>query len=92
MARSSQLADSRSAVRSELYDPAIGGWTLSGDLNRGRMWHTATLLPGGRVLAAGGFDLRGSIGQQDIDSAELYDQATGTWTFTVDGHSNYIIS
>ena len=39
--------------------------------------HTATLLPSGKVLVAGGYDDGGTL-----SSAELYDPASGTWTAT----------
>ena len=38
--------------------------------------HTATLLPNGKVLVAGGY------GAGTLDSAELYDPATGAWSAT----------
>ena len=40
------------------------------------VYHTATLLPNGKVLVAGGFDVNASR------SAELYDPARGRWTVT----------
>jgi len=38
----------------EIYNPATGTWTQTGSLGLPRRDHTATLLPNGTVLVAGG--------------------------------------
>jgi hypothetical protein len=53
-------------------------WTATGPLNTPRYRHTATLLPNGQVLVAGGRDISGDY----VSSAELYDPASGTWSAT----------
>jgi Galactose oxidase, central domain len=53
-------------------------WTPTGSLNIARVYHTATVLPNGKVLVTGG---RG-YNYEALNSAELYDPATGTWSIT----------
>ena len=65
----------------ELYDPATGSWSSTGSLGTARDVHTATLLPSGKVLIAGGV-YYGGDGGSALNSAELYDPATGTWSNT----------
>jgi WD40 repeat protein len=54
----------------ELYDPATGTWSLGTEMRRARAFHTATLLPNGHVLVAGG-----EVGPP-LSSAEIYDPAS----------------
>jgi hypothetical protein len=64
----------------ELYDPATGSFTKTGNMGTPRGGHTATLLMNGSVLVAGGGDQGG--GGTGSASAELYDSSTGAFTQT----------
>ena len=61
----------------ELYDPATGIWTTTNSMNNLRLWPSATVLPNGKVLLAGGDNFNGVL-----SVCELFDPATGTWTPT----------
>src|SRR5437763_4719408 len=50
---------------------------MTGSLATARNGHTATLLPNGKVLVAGGRN-----GNSILASAELYDPPSGTWSAT----------
>jgi len=71
-----------SIASAELYDPASGTWTATGGLATARGQHTATLLPNGKVLVAGGDNNIYGMGLGSLASCELYDPQTGTWTLT----------
>lgn len=62
----------------ELWNPATGAWTVGGELLAARLTHSATILPGGLVLVAGGLDADIS----PLSSAELYDPGSDTWSTT----------
>jgi RHS repeat-associated protein len=57
-----------------LLDPR---WTTGGSMTWARTNHTATLLPTGAVLVAGGTD-----GTDALMAVELYDRASNTWSAT----------
>ena len=60
-------------------------WTITGNMVVARTGHTATLLPDGRVLVAGGYDEAARIPDTEptpLSSAELYDPSTGRWVAT----------
>ena len=74
----------------EMFVTACSNFTLTrGDLERARAFHTATRLPDGRVLVAGGFNV--ALGGQfcpdgdclrlsATDSIEIYDPRQGTFS------------
>jgi hypothetical protein len=66
---------------------AQGSWSNTAPLGTPRAYHSATLLPDGKVLVAGGCDKYGEIQPTGIRtcvtptvSAEMYDPAKGTWS------------
>jgi hypothetical protein len=61
----------------ELYDPATGTFSSTGNLITPRVFHTATLLNDGTVLITGGFIMGGNTA-----SAEIYDPSTHSFTST----------
>ncbi len=61
----------------ELYDPRTGTFRHAGRMAASRYLHTATPLPDGKVLIAGGFG-----GLDALASAEIYDPGTGVFTPT----------
>ena len=77
----------------------VGCWNDSTTTSQiARELHTATLLSDGRVLVAGGRNLDGGRDWVDLDSAEVYDPATGTFSPTgslptpLTGHTATLLS
>jgi len=58
----------------ERYNPATNVWSDVAAPSVDRWLHSATLLPGGQVLVAGGKD-----DSDAISSLERYDPASDTW-------------
>jgi N-acetylneuraminic acid mutarotase len=62
----------------EIYDPAQNTWSDVPAMSVPRSMATATLLPSGKVLVAGGYD--NATGE--LASAELYDPSGNQWSAT----------
>ncbi|WP_438017528.1 kelch repeat-containing protein [Sorangium sp. So ce315] len=77
----------------ELYDPAADSWSLTGSMEHARSGHTATLLSSGEVLVVGGLLQNYQEANVRLETAELYQPETGTWTTAApmrrarDGHT-----
>lgn len=64
----------------ELYDPTTRTFSITGSMTSPRTFHTATLLPSGKVLMAGGFGT-GFDQPPALASAELFDPSTAEFAF-----------
>jgi hypothetical protein len=86
------IYDSLNSLRSaEAYDPATNRWSARAPMLLPRAQDTATLMPDGDVLVAGGYDCGGGKGCLGYggsgdccgaSSAEVYDPVSNTWEFT----------
>ncbi len=67
-----------------LFDPADGSWSRAGLLNTARSDPAHAVLADGRVLVAGGYFADPPVVPEVrvLDSAELFDPATGEWSPT----------
>lgn len=63
-------------AKAEIYNPATGTWKTTGALRAARHAMTATLLPSGKVLVAGG----ATAASDALNSSEIYDPTTKVWT------------
>jgi hypothetical protein len=77
------VARTAAITQSEVYDPATDAFTNTpGPLAIGRYDHTATLLPDGRVLVAGGLTANTAPSPPTVNTptTEVYSPSTGTWS------------
>jgi hypothetical protein len=68
-----------SLASAELFNPARGKWRVTGSMSVARVFATATLLPNGEVLVAGGAP---ALNGDCVASTELFNPATGSWQAT----------
>jgi hypothetical protein len=79
-----QTSDGSAAAPSELYDSASGTFTPTGTMATLRYGNTATLLPNGTVLIAGGITFvagpkPGTFNNVPVLTAEIYNPGTGSF-------------
>src|SRR5207237_2434627 len=68
------------ATAGYIYDPQRDRWSASAYMRQGRVDHTASLLPNGRVLVAGGRDA--FVNGTPLNTTEIFDVSTVTNTPT----------
>ncbi len=73
--------DPASTAACSIYQVDTGRWVSTGSLAQPRERHSATLLPDGRVLVAGGLNLAPGT-STSVLNCEIFDPSTGKWTIS----------
>lgn len=68
-----------SLASAEVYDASTKSFSPVGNMTVGRGYHTATLLPDGKVLITGGTAYSGGYSTGDARTAEVFNPATGSF-------------
>ncbi len=68
--------NSAAHASAEIFDPATSTWSATPPMAQARLMHSATLLPGGGVLVAGG---TAQINGAPLAFAEIYHPTQGLW-------------
>jgi hypothetical protein len=74
--------DGGSSNRASLFDPATGSFSEIGSMSASRLGQSATLQGDGTVLISGGQVLPGNGTGPALQSSEIYDPVTGTFSMT----------
>jgi hypothetical protein len=72
----------RALNSAELFDPATGTFTATGNMNRYRRLHRSTELANGKILITGGLGGQNATDNGLPTMGEIYDPATGVFTPT----------
>lgn len=64
----------------EIYDAGTRSWLQIPAMAEPRFSHSASLLPDGQVLVAGGATLRSAQSHKALRTTEIYNPGTGQWT------------
>lgn len=72
----------------EIYDPGTLSWTSTGSLNIGLTAFTATILPSGDVLAAGGYGQGGETERSQLFTPGVVSDSTNTGSLTTARYSH----
>ncbi len=64
----------------EIFDPAQNKFIAAGSLHQGRSMLTAHTLPDGRIIVIGGLSMSAGGVDNPLDTMELYDAASDSWT------------
>jgi N-acetylneuraminic acid mutarotase len=72
------ILGSSTSLSVEIYDPLTGTFSTAAPLSKKIIGHTATLLPDGRVIIAGGQE----VGNPPLREVHLYDPLGNTWNAT----------
>jgi N-acetylneuraminic acid mutarotase len=68
-----------STASAEIFDPTTAAWSLVAPMSVARAFHTATLLPNGEVLVAGGATTYTGTHGTVTAVAEIYNPRSNTW-------------
>jgi hypothetical protein len=72
--------DESNPATAELYDPASGTWSATGNMLKRQAGFPPTLLLDGRVLVGDVDDPDPAIEDDEIAGSEVFDPASGTWS------------
>ena len=76
-----------SLTTAEIYDPVANSFSTTGSLIQPLGGHSAALLPSGKVVVTGGSPSGDSPLGASINFSQVWDPATGAWSFTGDQFS-----